>query len=87
MSPAALAALNAAADNRLYRICGTYNLAKFINAATGEELNPHAVKALIAMGLLGDVGEPELIPGRDNQWGQLLYLSEAGLDRLLAVTP
>jgi hypothetical protein len=81
LAPSVRAVLAAAADNNLYRVCGTYNPATFRTAA-GEEFRPEAVRYLIAMGILGPLAKPEQLP--DGTWAERIDLSTAGLDWYLA---
>jgi hypothetical protein len=77
LAPSVHAVLAAAADNNLYRVCGTYNPATFRTAAGGE-LRPEAVRYLIAMGILGPLAKAEQLP--DGTWAERIDLSTEGLD-------
>lgn len=81
MTPALRAVLDAAADNDLYRVCGTYNPASFRTAA-GDYFRWWEVREAVARGLLGSLSDAGQLP--DGTWAQRLDLSEHGLDRYLA---
>lgn len=75
------AAVNAAADNDLYRVCGTSP--DQWRTRDNQWIYHVHVDYAIARGLLGDFAAPELI---DGVWVQRLDLSEQGLDWYLEQT-
>lgn len=75
------AAVSAAADNDLYRICGT-SPAQW-RTRDGQWIYHVHVDYAVARGLLGELGAPELI---DGVWVQRMDLSEQGLNWYLEQT-
>lgn len=75
------AAVSAAADNDLYRICGT-SPAQWRTRDNRWIYHVH-VEYAIARGLLGELAAPELI---DGVWVQRMDLSEHGLNWYLEQT-
>lgn len=84
MTPEVHAALAAAADNDLYRVCGPVGQPAVFRTRSGRFLNTHSVVVAVAGGMLGTFATAELLG--DGVWVQRLDLSEAGLDYFLAVT-
>lgn len=75
------AAVSAAAENDLYRVCGT-SPAQW-RTRDGQWIYHVHVEFAVAHGLLGDFAAPEQI---DGVWVQRLDLSEDGLDWYLKQT-